>query len=117
MSLDVNDLIKTIYQRQDVILEKISNIDVTLAKQHESLQFHIYRTNLNEEQIRQLQQHQDEVIKRLEQSLKEAIEKLDNRVKPIETHVAYLNGALKLFGVISIIAGGLVGLHKLLTLL
>ena len=116
MDFNVNEFFNKVYEKQEQILSDIAEIKITLAKQHENLQFHMYRTSLNEEQIKELRQHQDDVIEKLENSLKEVIEKLDNRIKPIEKHVNYLDGALKLFGVLSIVSGALFGIYKLLSL-
>lgn len=60
----------------DKIVEKISNIDVTLAKQSVILEEHVRRTNL-----------------------------LEQKIEPIENHVAMVNGALKLLGVLAMIFG------------
>lgn len=59
----------------DVIAEKIGSIDVTLAKQHVSLAEHIKRTAI-----------------------------LEKEIKPIQKHVAMVNGALKLIGIVAILA-------------
>jgi len=60
----------------DKIQEKMSNIDVTLAAQHESLKLHIKRTDL-----------------------------LERKMEPVEKHVAMVHGALKLLGFIALLAG------------
>lgn len=116
MTVDISDLIKEIFKKQDLILDKISNIDITLAKQHENLQLHIYRTHLNEEQIKQLKQHHDESIQEIQKQLQNAIEKIDKKIKPIETHILYLNGVLKFFGLVSLSTSILLGIYKLITL-
>ena len=41
----------------DIILEKINEINVTLAQQHESLKYHIKRTDLIEEDIKPIKAH------------------------------------------------------------
>lgn len=115
--MDVKDFTQKIYDKQEEISKEISEINVTLAKQHENLQFHMYRTELNERSLDSLQKHQDEVIVRLEASLKEALEKIENRVQPIETHVRVLNGILKLFGALSALSSAAYGIFKLVSLL
>ena len=60
----------------EIIDSRIDNIDITLAKQHEQLAEHIKRTAQNETQI-----------------------------KHINRHVYMVEGALKLFGVLSVILG------------
>jgi hypothetical protein len=58
------------------IAERLTSMDITLAKQSVLLDEHIKRTNLLEEQIR-----------------------------PIQKHVAMVNGALKALGVLALILG------------
>lgn len=60
----------------DDIGDHLASIDVTLSGQHISLRDHIRRTAILEAQI-----------------------------KPIEKHVAMMNGALKFIGVLALIAG------------
>lgn len=73
----------------------MTDIKVILAKQEESLRLHIYRTDLAEKNI----------------------ELLRNQVKPIEDHVKYINGGLKLIGVISLVAGALISVLELFKLI
>ena len=86
------DLIEGIDRKTDKIENKVDKldtrldrVDITLAKQEEQLAEHIRRTNLLEEQM-----------------------------KPVEDHVKHMSGALKLFGVISIVSGGILAVLKLL---
>lgn len=74
---------------EDITDIKISlaKIDVTLEKNTESLIVHEKRTS-----------------------------QLESRVVPIEKHVAMLNGALKLLGVLSLIVGLIVAISNLLKL-
>lgn len=67
---------RKIDEKLDKIDSSITRIDITLAKQHESLKDHMRRTHL------------------LEQSL-----------KPVEKHVAMVNGALKFIGILAMIMG------------
>lgn len=55
----------------DMINDRLGSIDVTLAKQHESLEHHIKRTDI-----------------------------LENELKPLREHVAVVNGGMKLIGFI-----------------
>jgi hypothetical protein len=71
MSEERFDRIET---KVDVIVDKISNIEVTLAKQHESLAHHIKRTDL-----------------------------LEQQVEPIRVHVAKITGARELLKILSMI--------------
>lgn len=63
-----------ILDKLDEMDKRIDNIDITLAKQHVSLEEHIKRTNLLEEQL-----------------------------KPVNKHVDMVNGALKLLGFIAVL--------------
>jgi len=60
----------------DKISERLNSVDVTLAQQHESLKIHIRRTEL-----------------------------LEEKLEPVEKHVAMMSGALKLVGILGLIAG------------
>lgn len=74
--MDSNHLIERVLDKVEVVDKRIDNIDVTLAKQHEQLAIHIKRTEQNEAQI-----------------------------KHINRHVHMVEGALKLFGVLSVVLG------------
>jgi hypothetical protein len=60
-------------EKIDKIVDKITDIDVTLGKQSVILEEHVRRTNL-----------------------------LENKLEPIEKHVHMIQGALKFLGLISI---------------
>lgn len=68
--------IQRIEDKLDKVAEHISAIEVTLGKQHVSLEEHIKRTNL-----------------------------LESKIDPIENHVSMVNGALKLILLLSAVAG------------
>jgi hypothetical protein len=70
------DDLKRFEFKLDKIDQRINNIDVTLAAQHESLKDHIRRTNILEDQI-----------------------------KPIQKHVAMVDGITKFIGLLGILAG------------
>jgi hypothetical protein len=69
------DNTRKLEDKLDRIDSRIDNIDITLARQSEILDIHVKRTNLLEEAL-----------------------------KPIENHVAMVNGALKLIGILAMIA-------------
>lgn len=71
----MDDKLKRIEDKLDRVRDKISDIDVTLAAQHESLKLHIKRTDL-----------------------------LEKKLEPVEKHVIMVNGVLKFIGLVSIIA-------------
>jgi len=66
----------SIENKLDRIDARLNSIDVTLVAQHVSLKDHIRRTEI-----------------------------LENEVKPIQKHVAMVNGALKFIGLLGILAG------------
>lgn len=76
---------KRLEDKLDKISDKIGNIDVTLARQEVSLSEHIRRTNL-----------------------------LEEKLKPIEKHVAVINGGLKFVGIFGVFVGILEGIIKIL---
>lgn len=69
----------------DKITEKIASIDVTLAKVQVNVDEHVRRST-----------------------------NLEDRVVPLETQLAMLNGALKLLGVLAMVVGLIAGFLKLL---
>ncbi len=70
------DDLKRFEFKLDKIDQRINNIDVTLSSQAEVLKEHVRRTNLLEEQIR-----------------------------PIQKHVAMVDGITKFIGILGILAG------------
>jgi archaellum component FlaC len=75
--------LEKIDEKLDKLDEKLNSVDVTLAKQAQQLEHHIYRTDLAEEHLR----------------------KLESELKPIKIHVERLNGVLKFIGILSTFAG------------
>lgn len=71
-----NNRLERVEEKLDKVVEHISSIDVTLAKQHISLKDHIRRTEL-----------------------------LEQQVEPIKKHVNMVQGALKLIGLVSVCLG------------
>ena len=74
--MDNNTILEKLFDKVESVDKRLDNVDVTLAKQHEQLAEHIKRTAQNETQI-----------------------------KHINRHVYMVEGALKLFGVLSVILG------------
>ena len=72
-----------IADKLDRISDRLNKIDVTLAEQHVSLKEHIRRTEL-----------------------------LEGKLEPVETHVARVDGALRLLGVLSLLVGIAAGILK-----
>lgn len=67
---------KRLEDKVDVVVEKIGEINVTLAKQSVILEEHVKRTNL-----------------------------LETKIEPIEKHVIMVHGILKFIGLLAVIAG------------
>ncbi len=68
--------LERIEDKIDSLVSKVASIDVTLAKQHESIKHHIKRTDL-----------------------------LEAEVKPIKTHVDRVSGAMKFLGLSAMLIG------------
>lgn len=73
-----------IESKVDVIVERIHAIDKTLERNTASLELHIKRTDL-----------------------------LEQKLKPVEDHVAAINGFMKFIGFIGIVAGIVASLVKI----
>ncbi len=71
----MSDILKRLEDKIDKIDSRLDNVDITLAKQSVVLEVHVKRTNLLEEAI-----------------------------KPLSVHVSMINGALKLLGVLAMVA-------------
>jgi len=84
----MTDDINRLEVKVDKVLERVGNIDVTLAAQHESLKDHIRRTEL-----------------------------LEGEIEPIKKHVAMVGGAMKALGVLALLAGIVEGTVELLAFL
>lgn len=82
---DNDSRIVRIENKIDKVVEHIGSIDVTLSAQHVSLAEHIRRTNA-----------------------------LEAKVQPIEKHAAMVSGALKLIGMMSVIATIAMGIVEVL---
>lgn len=76
----------------DKLDERLDNIDKTLVRQEANLKEHMRRTEQNEIMIQEM----------IEQ------------IKPIETHVAMVNGVLKFIGFLSLLLGVAVAVKELL---
>lgn len=70
-----SERIARIENKIDVMGDKISSIDSTLAAQHESLKYHIKRTDM-----------------------------LESNIVPLQKHVNMIHGVLKLLGVAALLA-------------
>lgn len=75
----------------DLIEEKISSIDVTLAKQAKDLEHHIYRTELAEQNLDLIRQE----------------------MVPVKKHVALMDASLKIIGALSSAAMFILGVAKM----
>lgn len=75
----------------DIIEEKISSIDITVAKQAKDLEHHIYRTELAEQNLDLIRQE----------------------MVPVKKHVALMDASLKVIGALSSAAMFILGVIKL----
>lgn len=80
--------LERIEKKIDDLTDHLSNIDTTLALQHESLKHHIKRTNL-----------------------------LEKKIEPIESHVKLLQGLFKIVSAISVMTGAILGVLKLVKMI
>ena len=67
----------------DKLDNRLDSIDKTLVKQEGNLDIHMYRTKIAEKRL----------------------EHIENNLEPIKAHVSRMDGALKLLGIVSTIAG------------
>ena len=88
MAIKLETILIKLDSKVDKISDRLSSVDVTLARQHESLDTHIKRTEI-----------------------------LEEKLEPVEKHVAMMNGALKLLGIIGVLVGILEGLSVTLEFL
>lgn len=72
-----------IFEKLENIDKRLSDIDKTLERNTVSLEYHVMRTNQNEELIKALRAD----------------------LKPVEDHVKYMVGAGKLLGIVALVAG------------
>ena len=66
MRNNMSDDIKYIIQKLDKLDERLDQVDVTLVKQHVSLEEHMRRSSQNEEQLEIVRKESDERLKKLE---------------------------------------------------
>lgn len=69
-----------IFEKLERLDARLDNIDKTLIKQHASIEEHIRRTAINEK----------------------SIERLHAEIRPVQSHVDKVDGALKLLGLLGI---------------
>jgi len=72
-----------IYNKLEDHSEALTDIKVILAKQQKTLDYHVYRTDLNEENT----------------------ELLRMEIKPVKQHVIVVNGLFKILGALSAVGG------------
>lgn len=77
------DQLISLNSKIDSLDDRVDNVDKTLIKQELQLAEHIRRTNQNEQMIKDLR----------------------SDLKPVEDHVKYVSGGMKLLGLISLLAG------------
>lgn len=99
----ISDKVDKLDSKFDTMSADITEIKVTSAKQHESLNYHIKRSDLNEENIELLRKENEK-----------SIESLRKEVEPIKSHVIAVNGVLKFVAICSSILGVIFGFLKLI---
>jgi fibronectin type 3 domain-containing protein len=82
MAVD-REFLERVYDKLEAMSKDMAEMKVSLAEQKESIKYHIYRTDLAEQNIELLRQEQ----------------------KPIQEHVVFVSGAMKFIGAIALIAG------------
>lgn len=89
IQFDEQEFLTRIYDKIDKIDSNLTELRVTSAKQEENIRTHIYRTELNEQNVELLR-------KQLETSLK----KVDDKLDPILKKENQIVGMLKLGGIL-----------------
>jgi flagellar motor component MotA len=84
----VKSKLDKVEEKIDTVHDKLTSIDITLAKQAIDLEHHIYRTTLAEENI----------------------EVLRSELKPIQTHVTQVHTVFKIIGILATVVGIVVGI-------
>ena len=92
MIIDDKEFAERVFNKQDEIFKELTEVRVILAKQEESLHYHIYRTDQNELSINELKKSLD----------------------PIAKHLAFVQGFIKLMGILATGVGMVLGIMKLL---
>lgn len=87
----MKDQLDKIEAKVDIIEEKISSIDITLAKQAKDLEHHIYRTELAEQNLELIRQE----------------------MVPVKKHVALMDASLKIIGALSSATMFILGVAKM----
>lgn len=88
---DLKILVEKIDTKLDKVDERLNSIDVTLVKQESSLEHHIFRTGLAEEQL----------------------ELLRADIKPLKKRHELMNGVFRIIGVAATGLGLLIGVAKI----
>ena len=99
---EVMEAIQKLDSKLEKLDHRVDNIDKTLIKQEASLDKHIYRTEIAEENI---------------EITKKSLRDLRKEMVPVQKHVNYMEGALKGLGILSVLAGLALAVAKLIQLL
>lgn len=85
-------------EKIDLVIEKLHEIEVTLAKNTESLIIHEKRTDIAEkklevlnERIDDLKDRDNEQFKELSNLVKEEVQSINDKISPIKNHVEVLD--------------------------
>lgn len=91
MEPELLEFIKSLQDKLDKSHDELTEIKIILGRQEESLRLHVYRTDLAEQNIEMLRQE----------------------FQPIRTHVNYVQGGLKLIGLLGTIGGIILSILKI----
>lgn len=90
-----------IHKKLDMIIDKVSVLEVTSAKQEQNIHHHVYRTDLAEENI-----------KILRASTEKGFEEIKQEIEPLKSLKNNLMGAVKWTGLVFTAIGAVIALIK-----
>lgn len=93
--MDNSDLINILIQKQDKLMTELNEIKVILAAQHENLALHMKRS--------------DEIEK--------YVSLLEQDMKPMQKHVFFIEGFIKIIGGLAAVVSFIIGVYKLYTMI
>ena len=95
--------LKYLFEKLEVIEQRLDNMNETLIRQEENIAHHIRRSD-NLEQYLQI----------IENEMKTETKEVLSKIAPLQKHVDMVNGGLKLIGIISILIGCGVGIVQMI---
>lgn len=92
-----------IHEKLDKIIEKVTTLEVTSAKQEQNINHHVYRTDLAEENI-----------KLLRTSTEQGFQEIKEEIEPLKSLRNNVIGAIKWTTLVLTIVGAIIGIIKLI---